>query len=145
MVETLAAPAQEKNIQLHYETVPTPVMIEADKQKLERVITNLTSNAVKYTPEKGDVWLHTFVDGRDAIIEFKDNGYGIPADELPDIFDRYSRVKGHRSIAIGTGLGLAVVKNLVEAHEGTISVTSVVDIGSTFTVRLPIKPGADAQ
>lgn len=139
VAETLQAQAMEKNITLHYEEIPSPIVIEADVKKTERVVTNLVSNAVKYTPDGGDVWLLTGVNGRYAQFSVRDNGYGIPADELPHIFDRYSRVKGHRSLAVGTGLGLAVVKSLVEAHGGDIVVESEEDVGSTFTMYLPVK------
>jgi signal transduction histidine kinase len=98
----------------------------------------LISNALKYTPESGLVSVKTEANGRFAVFEVKDNGYGIPADELPYIFDRYSRVKGHRHLAIGTGLGLAIVKSLIEAHEGEISVASEENVGSTFTFKLPL-------
>lgn len=141
VMETLRAQAKEKEIALKYDSVPSAIMVEADKQKLERVMINLVSNAIKYTPEGGMVTITTAVNGRDAIFSVSDTGYGIPPDELPLIFDRYSRVKKHQQLAIGTGLGLAVVKTLVEAHQGKITVESEVDVGSTFTVRFPIKPG----
>lgn len=143
VAETLLAPASEKQITLHYEELPAPIMVDGDRQKIKRVVTNLISNAVKYTPDNGDVWIKTWMNGRYAHVEVKDNGYGIPADELPHIFDRYSRVKGHRSLAVGTGLGLAIVKSLVEAHEGTIDVESEVNAGSTFTLKLPVIPADD--
>lgn len=138
VVESVEAMAMEKKICLQYEQVPSPVMIDADMRKIARVLMNLVSNAIKYTPEEGVVAVKTYTNGRYAIVEVKDNGYGIPADELPHIFERYSRVKGHRHIAVGTGLGLAIVKNLVEAHKGEIRVTSEEDKGSTFTVKLPL-------
>ncbi len=135
--ESLQAPALEKKISLTYDDVPSPIMVQADMSKIQRVLLNLISNAVKYTPEEGDVCVSTTVNGRYAYVEIKDTGYGIPEDELPHIFDRYSRVKGHQHLAIGTGLGLAIVQSLIEAHNGEISVTSKVDEGSTFTVKLP--------
>ena len=82
--------------------------------------------------------ISTKMNGRYAMFQVKDNGYGIPADELPYIFDRYSRVKGHRHLAIGTGLGLAIVKSLIEAHDGEISVESEENVGSIFTFKLPL-------
>lgn len=137
--EAVQAQAMEKHIKLDFNPVPTPIMITADEKKIERVLTNLISNAIKYTPEAGSVSIQAANNGRYALVEVKDTGYGIPEDELDHIFDRYSRVKGHQQLAIGTGLGLAIVKSLVEAHQGFITVDSEVDVGSTFTVRLPIK------
>ncbi len=136
--ETVQAQALEKQISLKFDPVPTPILITADEKKIERVLTNLISNAIKYTPKEGSVEVVVSANGRYALVEIADSGYGIPEDELPYIFDRYSRVKGHQNLAIGTGLGLAIVKNLVEAHLGFISVDSEVDKGSTFAVRLPL-------
>ncbi len=136
--ETVQAQALEKQISLKFDPVPTPILITADEKKIERVLTNLISNAIKYTPKEGSVEVVVTANGRYALVEIADSGYGIPEDELPYIFDRYSRVKGHQNLAIGTGLGLTIVKNLVEAHLGFISVDSEVDKGSTFAVRLPL-------
>lgn len=136
--ESLETQALEKEITLNYDHIPSPIMVTADMGKIRRVILNLISNALKYTPESGLVSVKTVVDGRHAVFQVKDNGYGIPAEELPHIFDRYSRVKGHRHLAIGTGLGLAIVKSLIEAHEGEISVISEENVGSTFSVKLPL-------
>lgn len=140
ILETLKALALEKKITLTYDEVPSPILVAADQKKIERVITNLISNAIKYTPDGGHVFVTTGVNGRSALVTIRDDGYGIPAGELPHIFDRYSRVKGHRHLAVGTGLGLAVVKSLIEAHGGAITVESQENIGSTFTLQLPIKP-----
>lgn len=136
--ESLETQALEKQITLNYDQIPTPVMITADMSKIRRVILNLISNALKYTPDNGLVSVRTMVNGRYAIFQVEDNGYGIPAEELPHIFDRYSRVKGHRHLAIGTGLGLAIVKSLIEAHDGEISVESEENVGSSFTFKLPL-------
>lgn len=136
--ESIASLAMEKNITLHQEEVPQPITIKADEKKIERILLNLISNAIKYTPESGTVTIETGMKGRYAYFKVQDTGYGIPEDELPHIFDRFRRVKGHESKAVGTGLGLAIVKSLVEAHDGEISVTSQVDAGSTFTVKLPL-------
>jgi signal transduction histidine kinase len=137
VAEQLDALAMEKKITLNYETIPSPVEITADEKKIQRVIVNLVSNAIKYTPDEGEVFIDTSVQGKYAVVDIRDTGYGIPADELPHIFDRYSRVKKHQTVAIGTGLGLAIVKSLVEAHNGEISVTSEEGVGSTFTIKLP--------
>jgi signal transduction histidine kinase len=136
--ELLEAQAAEKALTFEYERVPTPVMIEADINRIERSVTNLISNAVKYTPRGGQVKVSTGVNGRYAFVSVNDTGYGIPPHELAHIFDRYSRVRGHQNLAVGTGLGLAIVKSLAEAHQGTIEVESEVDVGSTFTLKLPL-------
>jgi signal transduction histidine kinase len=138
--ESLETQAQEKNISLNDESVPSPVEIMADEKKIQRVVLNLISNAIKYTPDGGQVFIATRRNGQFAELSVRDTGYGIPANELPFIFDRYSRVKKHQSIAIGTGLGLAIVKSLVEAHQGSITVESEENVGSTFTVCLPAQP-----
>lgn len=138
VAESVEALALEKDIHLHHAEVPSPVMVTADEKKIERVLMNLISNAIKYTPEGGSVCIDTRVNGPHAIVEVSDTGYGIPEEELPHIFDRFRRVKGHRHIAVGTGLGLAIVKSLVDAHNGEIEVTSTEGEGSRFVVNLPI-------
>jgi signal transduction histidine kinase len=137
--ESLEASAMEKKIALNYDEVPSPVEVTADQKKIHRVILNLISNAIKYTPDEGEVFINTSVNGKYAIVAVRDTGYGIPEDELPYIFDRYSRVKKHQSMAIGTGLGLAIVKSLIDAHHGEILVASEEGVGSTFTLKLPIQ------
>ncbi|HZD09829.1 MAG TPA: HAMP domain-containing sensor histidine kinase [Candidatus Binatia bacterium] len=137
LVDSSQAPAQEKQISLRYDSDAKPIFVHADKQKINRILQNLISNAIKYTPEQGCVQVRAAMNGRYVKVEVQDNGYGIPADDLPLIFDRYSRVAKHKSMAVGTGLGLAIVKSLVEAHEGGIDVVSEEGAGSTFTVKLP--------
>jgi signal transduction histidine kinase len=137
-VEAIQSQAMEKDINLQCHVTEPPVLIDGDEKKIERVLLNLTSNAIKYTQREGCVEIAVQMNGRYAILEVSDNGYGIPADEVDHIFDSYRRVKDHQHIALGTGLGLAIVKSLVEAHEGKIDVASEVDKGSIFTVKLPL-------
>jgi signal transduction histidine kinase len=137
LVESHEAQAIEKQIQLEYEAGAQPIFVHADKQKCTRILQNLISNALKYTPEQGRVTVRAHMNGRYAKIDVEDTGYGIPQDELPHIFDRFSRVDKHKNVAVGTGLGLAIVKSLVEAHGGEICVQSEEGVGSTFTVKLP--------
>jgi signal transduction histidine kinase len=136
-IESIEAQSIEKRITLEYKRPEDPLIIHADPTKLQRVILNLLSNAIKYTQEAGQVKVTTLYDGRYVAISIKDTGYGIPAEELPHIFDRYRRVRQHKDKAVGTGLGLAIVKSLVEAHNGEINVTSEEGAGSQFTVKLP--------
>ena len=139
VVEFVQAEADRKEMTLLYEPPSTPIRITADRQKIQRVVTNLVANAVKYTPNGGEIKVKVWANGRYAITEIQDNGYGIPPEQLPYIFERFRRVPGHQRKATGTGLGLAIVKSLVEAHGGDITVTSQESVGSTFTLQLPLQ------
>ena len=137
-VETLQAQAQSKAITLQYEASMEEIRIKADRGQIERVLQNIISNAVKYTPDEGNVDVQIKVLDQFAQITVADTGYGIPESELPFIFDRFRRVKKHKDKASGTGLGLAITKALIESHDGEISVKSVEEEGTTFTVKLPL-------
>ena len=108
----------------------------ADRRQLGRVITNLVSNAVKYTPGPGQVEVRVGEDEAGAMLEVADTGYGLAPDELPLVFTKYARFHRERGLP-GTGLGLYISRAIVEAHGGTITVTSIPGHGATFTVRLP--------
>jgi len=113
-------------------------LINADRDKISQVIVNLVSNALKYTPEGGQVEIQ--VKGTDRSIELivKDSGKGISAEDIPYIFERFYRVdKSRNRLTGGSGLGLTIIKVIVENHKGRISVTSEIDKGTTFTVFLP--------
>jgi signal transduction histidine kinase len=113
------------------------VVVTADRTRLEQVAANLIDNAVKYTPSGGRVDVEVFRAGDAALVRVRDTGPGIPPDELPRIFDRLFR--GDRSRAErGLGLGLSVVKAVVEAHGGTVDAVSEPGRGTTFTVTLPV-------
>ncbi len=138
VVESLKLQSEEKGILLQVDTGSVPIIMEADRQQVERVLQNLISNAIKYTAPKGQIIVRATVNNDSAAIDVQDSGYGIPEEELPFIFDRFRRVSKHKNKAVGTGLGLAISKALVEAHGGTISVTSREGVGSTFSISLPI-------
>lgn len=137
LVESVFPQAKEKGIALTYHPQLTAVTLEADRPQIERALLNLISNAIKYTPEGGKIEIALREEGKTAVIDIHDSGYGIPADELPYIFDRYRRVGKHKHLASGTGLGLAVAKAIIEAHSGHITVTSKEHKGSHFTLTLP--------
>jgi signal transduction histidine kinase len=137
-VEPLMAQASEKEILLAVKIDPVPLIAELDRSQFKRVIQNLVSNAIKYTPKNGHVWINVATNDQRIIINIQDDGYGIPAEELPYVFDRYRRVAKHKNVAAGTGLGLAITQAIVEAHEGHISVISEEEKGSTFTIELPL-------
>jgi two-component system, OmpR family, sensor kinase len=135
--EELVRPlAAEKSIELHCE-LPL-VQCLGDPERISQVVTNLLSNAIHFNHEKGEVRVRTYQENGNAVLEVKDTGGGIPAEDLPHIFERFYRVDKSRSRIQGkTGLGLAICKAIVEAHSGTIDVTSHPGEGSSFVVRLP--------
>jgi signal transduction histidine kinase len=115
-----------------------PVLI--DREMWEKIVLNLLSNALKYTFE-GNVSVHLTQSSGNAVLTVSDTGTGIPQSELPRLFERFHRVAGARGRTFeGTGIGLALVQELVRLHEGTVGVTSSVGKGSTFTVSLPLRP-----
>jgi signal transduction histidine kinase len=116
-------------------------MVLADEEGIETVLKNLLDNAIRYTPEKGEINI-TSADKDDYIeIAVVDNGAGIPSKDLPRIFERFYRVDKARSKELGgTGLGLSIVKHIVEAHGGTVSVESEVGKGSRFSFTLSKAP-----
>jgi signal transduction histidine kinase len=116
---------------------PADIVVTADRTRLEQVAANLIDNAVKYTPPGGRVEVQVRREADAAVLCVRDTGPGIPADELPRIFDRLFRGDTSRAER-GLGLGLSLVKAIVEAHGGSVEVGSEPDHGSTFTVKLPI-------
>jgi len=133
--------ASGKRIALRQKLAPVYHQVEADPDMMYQVVMNLVSNAIKYTPPKGQVSIETSVDEACgmAICSVSDTGAGIPAEDLPHIFDKFYRVKANNKLAKGTGLGLTLVKQLVErVHDGKLTVTSEEGKGSTFTVELPV-------
>lgn len=112
---------------------------DVDEVKLSLALSNLIENAVKYNRENGWVRVSVDCDHKFFTIVIADSGIGIPAEDQEHVFDRFYRVDKARSRATGgTGLGLAIVKNVVFAHKGNINLVSVVDSGSTFTIRIPL-------
>jgi signal transduction histidine kinase len=116
---------------------PADIVVTADRTRLEQVAANLIDNAVKYTPPGGRVEVEVRREADAAILRVRDTGPGIPADELPRIFDRLFRGDTSRAER-GLGLGLSLVKAIVEAHGGKVEVSSEPGAGSVFTVRLPL-------
>lgn len=106
-----------------------------DEKLLRHIFSNLLSNALKYSPHGGEVLFKVYLNQGQVVFEVSDQGIGIPADEIPHLFESFHRASNVGAIQ-GTGLGLAIVKNAVETHGGTISVKSVAGEGTTFTVRL---------
>jgi protein-histidine pros-kinase len=126
-----------QRIQVH---VPSgPVVGHWDASRLERVLHNLIENALKYSPHGTRVTVTVSCDGDSAILEVSDEGIGIPAVDMAHVFDWFRRGTNVAGVAPGTGLGLAGVKQIVELHGGSVSVSSKEGTGSVFTVRLPLQ------
>jgi two-component system phosphate regulon sensor histidine kinase PhoR len=138
VVDLMRAEAENKKIDLQF-SIPSKVsLINADRNSMEGIFTNLISNAIKYTPEGGKVWVALGEEGGFVKATVSDTGIGIKKEDLPRIFDKFYRVKTTETRQIvGTGLGLSIVKSIVDAHLGSISVESEEGNGTTFTVLLP--------
>ncbi len=114
-----------------------------DAARLERAVQNLVSNAIKFSPDGGEVAVvlarEATPEGDVAVLTVRDQGLGIPADDLPRLFTRFYRAGNVVGKVAGTGLGLAAVRQVVEGHGGSVVVESTLGVGSTFTLRLPLE------
>jgi signal transduction histidine kinase len=132
--------ADERGVELRT-NVPSELLVDVDRNRMRQVLANLIDNAVKYTPAGGVVEIAAHRDNDDAVATVSDTGVGIPAEELPRIWDRLYRGDKSRSTR-GLGLGLSLVKAIVAAHGGRVDVRSRSGAGSTFELRLPAEvPG----
>ncbi len=130
--------AQKKNIELLFESF-RPVVAQIDEVKMTQVISNLVENSIKYNVDEGWVHVSLNADYQYFYVRVEDSGIGIPEESINKIFERFYRVDKARSRETGgTGLGLAIVKNIVLMHHGTIKVHSEENIGTTFTMRIPL-------
>lgn len=139
LMEQFYLPAESGKVKLTM-TVPPHVSAEVDRIQFERLLSNLVSNAIKYTPEGGSVGVLLTDRPRELELVVEDTGVGIPRDHLPHIFDRFYRVPSatrERSVERGLGLGLSFVAWIVKEHRGHIQVKSTPGVGTTFTIRLP--------
>lgn len=120
-----------------------PVVVRGDGRRLRQLVDNLVSNAIKFSRSGDRVTLRLARDGSDAVLEVSDTGIGIPADEVDQLFGRFFRTReAHRLSVQGVGLGLAICRDIAEAHEGSIAVSSREGEGSRFVVRLPAEVGS---
>ena len=133
-------PAAEKREHTLTADIAPGVTVTCDQGKVGQIIHNLIDNALKYTPDGGDIRLTLAAERSHAVLTVTDNGVGIPEEDQKHIFERFYRVDKARSRATGgTGLGLSIVHEMVTMHGGEVSVESAPGQGSTFTVRLPVK------
>lgn len=140
-VKMIKSYAQEKNITVTADTSIIHDQVYADRDMITQVIVNLLSNAVKYTPENGSVSVQTEVNDAEQVVNVavSDTGVGIPEKDIDHVFDKFYRVDANKKYAKGTGLGLNLVKQIIEkVHGGRIFVTSKINEGSTFGFELPL-------
>jgi signal transduction histidine kinase/DNA-binding response OmpR family regulator len=133
--------AETRNHTLSTELPETTIYVKGDKMRLEQVVRNLISNAIKYTPDGGEIVVSTETNGNKVTVKVEDNGFGIPSESLPYIFEQFYRVQTPETQEIeGNGLGLAIVKTIVERHGGEMSVDSTLGEGSCFSFELKQAP-----
>lgn len=141
-VESCKEKVQEKEIELSLtcEGKPGLEQVLADKEAMHIIFTNLIDNAIKYTPDKGHVWVHAEQNGLYVKVKVKDDGIGMQPDEKTRVFDEFFRAKNEYTAHVpGTGLGLSLVKRLLDMHHGTITVETAPGKGSEFTISIPIE------
>ncbi|MDP4283065.1 MAG: ATP-binding protein [Bacteroidota bacterium] len=138
--DSLSIKADEKKIKCFIKSgCELPLTVFADKEKIRMVIINLVDNSIKYGKQNGTIEGSAYkIDGRKILVEISDNGYGIAEEHLSRIFERFYRTDTARARKVGgSGLGLSIVKHIIEAHEDTIHVRSKTEVGTTFGFILP--------
>ncbi|MDF7799448.1 HAMP domain-containing sensor histidine kinase [Pontiellaceae bacterium B1224] len=133
-----------ENHPLSFQTLENSRPVQIDPERIHQVLMNLISNAVKHNPDGCTIRISQKETAEWAILEIADEGTGIPVDALPHIFERFYRVDESRSRESGgSGLGLSIVKSIIETHGGTIEAASIPGQGTTFTIQLPLNPASD--
>jgi len=127
--------AESEDVRIHVPAEPGPT-VEADRASLLRALNNLLDNAIKFSPAGGTVSVECSVEGDLAVVRVRDEGPGIPPQDLPRVFERFYKGDASRA-GSGVGLGLAIVKHVVRAHDGTVEATSEPGRGATFVIRIP--------
>ncbi len=129
--------ADETNVSIELELPEDIPVVDGDRDKLKQVVLNLISNAIKYNRPGGKVVVSASVEEKTWQISVMDNGYGIPEDALPNLFQKFYRVKGMETKVAGTGLGLSICKGIIQGHGGRMEVKSQAGFGTTFTAFIP--------
>jgi len=139
--------AEKAGLALTADIAPQLPLVSGDSLALHRVLDNLLGNAFKFTPKGGQVTVRLQRQGENVVLQVSDTGIGIPSDQLRRVFERFYQVDGSATRRFGgIGLGLALVKEIAEAHGGQVTVTSQVGVGTTFTVSLPVQePGIETS
>ncbi|MDZ7741696.1 MAG: hybrid sensor histidine kinase/response regulator [Bacteroidota bacterium] len=139
-VDTMEPYAIQRNVKVHLDIYKDAV-IKADMEEMEIIFNNLISNAIKYNKDNGEVFIGIKPQNGDILIMVEDTGIGMSEEETASIFQEFVRIKNQKTRTItGSGLGLSIIKKIIDENGGEISVKSKPDVGSTFTVRLPKSP-----
>lgn len=135
----------DQQLRLTFAPGDRAVEVIGDREAMRQVIDNLIDNAIAYTPDGGAIQVSVRAEGNAGVVEVADTGFGIPADALDRIFERFYRVDHGRARSLGgTGLGLSIVRNLLQRMHGTVRVSSQIGKGSIFTVTLPLATGGES-
>ena len=138
-VHNLRPQAEKKGRELHWQSPGALSLVQCNPQRLLQVVDNLISNAIKYTQEGGRIVVSAVEDEQHIVVSVADNGIGIPLAQQPYIFDKFYRVESEETIGVvGSGLGLTIVKTVIEKHNGRVWVESRPGVGSTFSFVLPV-------
>lgn len=134
----LSMQAKNKKITMHFGKISSDMDVYFDRDGFEQILLNIAGNAIKYTPEKGNVWINAYEEDNNVVVSIKDDGIGIPKEDINRIFDRFYRVDKARTRKMGgTGLGLSIAKQIAEAHGSTITVESEVQKGTEIKIIIP--------
>ncbi len=128
----------EKNIEIEFQVPKKDIVIDGDEQRLEQVWTNIVSNAIKYTNDGGLITISMKKTSKEVEVSIEDTGIGMSKEVVSHIFERFYREDKARNVE-GNGLGLAIVKSIIDLHNGKIDILSQVDVGTVFSVKLPIE------
>lgn len=134
---SMQAKAEEENISIELDVAENMPAVQGDRDKLKQVVLNLISNGVKYNRPHGKVMLRSCLEDGTWQLSIADNGFGIPDEALPNLFQKFYRVKGMETKVAGTGLGLSICNGIVQGHGGHIEVKSQLGVGTTFVVMIP--------
>ncbi|HAJ91552.1 MAG TPA: two-component sensor histidine kinase [Gammaproteobacteria bacterium] len=132
--------AREKSINLGASLNPDAPLVYGDIAMMQRVLENLLENGLRHTPAGGSISIGVEEDSGNIVVQVKDTGCGIPAEDVPRIFERFYQQDKHRSGSNSAGLGLAIVKRILELHGSVINVSSELERGTTFSFRIPATP-----
>lgn len=139
---SLKPQAQEAKLSLEVTLPEQPLLVPMDAPRIEQVLYNLIGNAIKFSPPGGRILIRACQQEDHVLCEIEDFGIGIPANEIPRLFQRFTQLQGGLSKGVGAGLGLSISKAIVEAHGGQIGVRSQLGEGSTFWFTLPLAPSS---